>query len=90
MANFFANLPPDTAAAIDQLSRLHFELRENRRAVLQAHGVDSHAALLRQIEAGTVAEHPAYEHWLSARILEETRETVRELLGEQLQKARRP
>lgn len=89
MANFFENLEPETADEIDQLSRLLYELRENHRAILQSYGADSDAALLRQIQDGTAAEHPAYEHCLAARILAETRETVRALLGERLKEINR-
>mgnify|MGYP000568954540 CR=1 FL=1 len=89
MANFFENLDPETADELEQLSRLNYELRENRRALLGAHGADGDAALLRLIKDGAVAEHPAYEHFLAARILAETRETVRALLDERLKEVNR-
>jgi hypothetical protein len=89
MANFFENVDPETAAELDQLSRLLYELRGNLGAVLGAYGAADPAALLHQIESGAVSEHPAYEHYLSARILAETRETVRALLGERAKEANR-
>lgn len=89
MANFFENLDPEAADELERLSRLAYELRENRRAILQPHGVDDAAALLRRIVDGTAAEHPAYEHFLAARILGETRETVRALLDERLKEMNR-
>ena len=89
MANFFENLDPETADELEQLSRLNYELRENRRALLGAYDADGDAALLRLIEDGAVAEHPAYEHFLAARILAETRETVRALLDERLKEVNR-
>ncbi len=87
MASFFENLDPDTAEEIEQLSRLVYELRENRNTVLKIHGAEDEAALLQQIQSGTVAEHPAYEHYLAARILADTRETVRAALAEHLAEA---
>lgn len=87
MASFFENLDPDTAEEIEQLSRLVYELRENRNTVLQMHGAEDEAALLQRIQHGAVAEHPAYEHYLAARILADTRETVRAVLAERLTEA---
>jgi len=87
MASFFENLDPDTAEKIAQLSRLVYELRENRNTVLQMHGAEDEAALLQRIQNGAVAEHPAYEHYLAARILADTRETVRVVLAERLTEA---
>lgn len=89
MANFFENLDPETADELEQLSRLNYELRENQRALLSAYGADSDAALLRLIQDGAIAEHPAYEHFLAARILAETRATVRALLDERLKELKR-
>ena len=87
MASFFENLDPDTAEEIEQLSRLVYELRENRNTVLKTHGAEDEVALLQQIQSGAVAEHPAYEHYLAARILADTRETVRAVLAERLTEA---
>jgi len=87
MASFFENLDPDTAEEVEQLSRLVYELRENRSTVLQMHGAEDEAALLQRIQNGAVAEHPAYEHYLAARILADTRETVRVVLAERLTEA---
>ena len=89
MANFFEKLDPDEVAEIDILSRLAYELRENRIAILRPHGADDEAALLQKIHTGMVDEHPAYEHYLAARIIGDTRDTVRAVLGERLQEANR-
>jgi deferrochelatase/peroxidase EfeB len=87
MSDFFETLEYDKAIEIDQLSSLAFELRENRTAVLKSYGAEDEAALLQQIQTGLVDEHPAYEHYLAARILAATRETVRSMVGERLRKA---
>ena len=84
MASFFENLDPDVAAELELLSRLTYELRENRNAILEPYGAEDEAALLQHIQSGTVAEHPAYEHYLAARILADTRETTRTVLAERL------
>lgn len=89
MADFFEHLDIDSATAIDQLSQLLYELRENRHAVLRQFDAADESALLLQIEAGTLDEHPAYEHYLAARILGDTREAVRELLGNRLKESGR-
>lgn len=89
MVNFFKDLEHDRALEIERLSRLTFELRENRNAVLAPYGLVHEAALLDRITSGAVPEHPAYEHYLAARILDETRESARMLLSERLRGARR-
>lgn len=89
MSNFFESLDPDDAAEIDQLSRLAYELRENRTAILRPHGVEDEAALLQKIRTGAVAEHPAYEHYLAARILADTRETARAVVSQYLKEVNR-
>ena len=87
MPEFFESVPFETATEIEQLARLAYELRENGNTVLQFHGVVDEAALLQKIQRGEVAEHPAYEHYLAARILADTRETVRAALAERLKEA---
>ncbi|MHB1093892.1 hypothetical protein [Thiobacillus sp.] len=89
MPEFFETVPFETATEIEQLSRLAYELRENRKAILQFHNVADEAALLQKIQTGAVAEHPAYEHYLAARILADTRETARAALAERLKEANR-
>jgi hypothetical protein len=84
MDSFFKNLGYDAATELETLSRLIYELRENRNAVLKPYDAADEAALLRQIQGSAVAEHPAYEHYLAARILADTRETVRAVVAERL------
>ena len=87
MPEFFESVPLETATEIEQLARLTYELRESRNSVLRFHEVADEAALLEKIQRGDVAEHPAYEHYLAARILADTRETARATLAERLQEA---
>lgn len=89
MTHFFENVDPETASELDQLSRLIYELRENHNAILRPYGAADAPALLQQIETGTTAEHPAYEHYLAARIITDTRETVRTLIAERGREANR-
>lgn len=89
MADFYANIDPDDATELEQLSRLIYELRDNRDAVLASYGVRDEIALLERIYSGQIPEHPAYEHYLGARILADTRETVRAMLSDCLKEAGR-
>lgn len=89
MANFFENLEHDAATELELLSKLIYELRENHNAVLKLYGAADEVALLQHIQDGAVAEHPAYEHYLAARILADTRETVRTVVAERLNEANR-
>ncbi len=80
MSSFFENLPLDAAEQLEQLSRLVFELREDRKRLLQQHGVDSEDTLLELVRSGAVAEHPGYDNYLGARVLAATREAIRSQL----------
>lgn len=85
MENVFYNgLRPDDAFAAEKTARLIFELRENRSALLRAHGVDDEARLLDAMRAARLPEHPIYECYLSARILERTRQMLRHALAAHL------
>jgi hypothetical protein len=77
MSSFFDALPLEAAEQLEQLSRLAFDLRENRQRLLQSHGVDSEDALLELIRSGAVAEHPGYDDYLGVRILAATRDAIR-------------
>ena len=80
MSNFFDKLSLEAAEQVEQLSRLVFELRENRKQLLQQHGVDNEDALLDLVCSSAVAEHPGYDHYLGARVLAATREAIRSQL----------
>lgn len=58
-------------------AKTSYQLRESRKSLLQRYEVDSEEALLERIVSGAVDTHPAYEHYLSARIIEQTRDQVR-------------
>jgi hypothetical protein len=66
----------DTEALENLYSRTTYLLRESRKEILKRYAVDDEAALLEKIRAGETAAHPAYQHYLSALILEQTRAQV--------------
>lgn len=88
MADFFDGVDPELAEEIQNLSRLTYQLRENRKAILDGYGVADDGALLECIRSGSATEHPGYEHYLAARILDDTREAVRGVLADRLKDAR--
>lgn len=54
-------------------AKTNYVLRESRKTVLKQYNAADEEDLLEQIKSGKVAEHPAYEHYLSALILEQNR-----------------
>lgn len=80
MSDFFEQLPLDAAEQMELLSRLVFDLRENRKQMLQQHGVTSEDDLLDLVHAGAVSEHPGYDHYLAARVLATTQQVMRNQL----------
>ncbi|GAB3550821.1 hypothetical protein GCM10027343_34390 [Noviherbaspirillum agri] len=58
-------------------AQINFVLRETRKEVLNRYGVDDEAALLEKIRSKAVEEHPAYNDYLGALIIEQTRQQVR-------------
>lgn len=88
MKNYFEGLDHDDAELIESLSRVTYVLRENRKLLLEQHGVEDELALLGKITDGKIPEHPAYEHYLSARILAATRNAIRDELRLVVQGAR--
>lgn len=80
MHAFYDNISAEIANDLQQLSKLHYELRENLNSLLTRYGVNAPAELLARIESGALNEHPAYEDYLSARILDDTRNQARELM----------
>jgi hypothetical protein len=76
MNDFFHRVDPQDAADIERLSRLIYELRENRHAVLRRHGVADEAALLQRLRDGDVPEHPGYDDYLAACTLGSARDAA--------------
>lgn len=87
MNPIFDAVPPQDALELEQVARLIYESRENRRKVLDAVGASDEAALLARIASGAIDEHPAYEHYLAARILADTHQAARTALAQLLQEA---
>lgn len=66
-----AEIDPDSEQAL--YAKIAYTLRESRKAMLNRYEVSDEAALLAEIRNGKLAEHPAYDHYLGARILEQMR-----------------
>lgn len=81
MSNFFENIPYEDAEHIDRMTKLTFELREYHLQVLERHGMADEAQLKQAIIEGAVPEHAGYEDYLSASILDATREAIRDDLN---------
>lgn len=90
MTDFFDRLAFDDARELEQLSRLSYDLREARKDVLAQQAAPDESALLAGIVAGRLAEHPAYEHYLAARILADQQTAVRAHLTDRLAKIQTP
>lgn len=87
MDNLYTGLEYQQASQIESLSKLMYELREHRKALLAQYHVADELAMLEQIYTGKLGEHPAYEHYLSARILWEMQETTRMTIADHLREA---
>lgn len=82
MHKFYDSFPFEAAEQVERLSRLMYELRENRARLLERYGMTDEDGLLELIHSGRLAEHPTYEDYLSIRILANLRDAVRaELAG---------
>jgi hypothetical protein len=84
MTRFFQNVPSEAAVQIDALSRVLYDLREDRKRILAQYDAADEQTLLALIAGGKVDEHPAYDHYLGAKTLAHTREVIREQLRELL------
>ncbi len=86
---FHERLNPSDAYDLQLMSRITFETREHRQNVLAAMNVEDEETLLARIISGEVDEHPAYEHYLAARILGDTHEAARNGMIERLREINR-
>ena len=75
--SFYANIPPEHAIELEELSRLMYELRAGRDGLLAKLGAEDEAQALARIASGELPEHPSYEHYLSVRILADLHAQVR-------------
>jgi hypothetical protein len=93
MAGFYDDLDGADVATLDRLSKLLIDLREARAALLARHAAASEEELLEKLRTGALPEHDAYEDYLGARVVEATREALRNELRDyllQVQPVRRP
>ena len=89
MNPIFDSVPPQDALELEQVARLIYESRENRRKVLSAVGASDEAELLARIAGGPLDELPAYVHYLAARILADPHAAARQVVGSKLQEINR-
>ena len=89
MNPIYERLRPEQVLEAEQIARLIYETRENRRQVLAALGAQDEAALLARIVGGELDEHPAWEHYLAACVLTSTHEAARATMAALLQEANR-
>ena len=73
----------DTENLQNLYAQTSYRLRESRKGILKLYQVGCEADLLGKIQNGELPQHPAYEHYLSALILEQSRMQIRaELLAQ--------
>lgn len=76
MSNFDeGGMDPESMSAI--YAKTLYALRESRKALLLQYRVSDEQELLENIRCGDASEHPAYDHYLSALIVEQMRMQVR-------------
>ena len=85
----FGRMPIEAAIETEGLARVLYEARVHRTNVLEAFNASNAEELLDRITRGEVAEHPAYEHYLAARILTETHDAARSALAAKLAEVNR-
>lgn len=73
---------PDTENLQNMYAQTSYRLRESSKEILKSYQVGCEAELLEKIRQRELPQHPAYEHYLSALILEQSRLQIRaELLA---------
>jgi hypothetical protein len=80
----------EAVAALDEealqalYAKTTYLLRESRKALLKQYAAENDVVLLEKIKSGEVSAHPAYEHYLSALIVEQMRLQLRAELTAQI------
>lgn len=77
MEAFFSGMDPQLAQQIAQLSRGSYELREYRKQLLAESGCGDPAELLAALQEGRLPEHPGYERWLAAVLMQRREQDLR-------------
>ena len=77
---FYETLSTEAADKVHQLTRLSFELKDNLAKLLSPYGFNASLPLKQQIIAGQISAHPAWEHYLSAAIIEQSLSSIRDAL----------
>jgi len=67
----------DVARMESAYAKALYTLRETRKTLLRQYGVEDEAALLEKVRSGETQEHPGYDHYLSAQIIEQARLQLR-------------
>lgn len=70
MDPFFAGMPATNALALAALSKELYDARQLRKQLLTLAGCTCTEAMLQAISDGLLPEHPSWEAWLSATLLE--------------------
>jgi len=87
MDPIYSTLPPADALEIEQIARLMYEVHTARDDVLARVGAADPEQALACISKGELPEHPAYEHYLSARILADLAIQVRADLAARIEES---
>ena len=85
--NTLPSAPLSNEAIQALFAETNYRLRESRKTVLQRYRVHSETELLMHIQQARVPEHPAYELYLSALILEQSRLQIRAEMVQQFDSA---
>lgn len=80
MRTFFENVDPRAASTISDVSSRMFNLRERRKRLLADAGCGDADEILTAVREGRLPEHPGYDAWLAARLIEEREHALHEAL----------
>lgn len=77
MDAFFSGLDPQSALQMAELSKSGYALREYRKQILTESGCADAAELMAAVQEGRVPEHPGYERWLAAVLMQRRERAIR-------------